>query len=211
LTLAAGTNTSIVPSGGNTLTINSTGTAGVTTLNTLAGALTLAAGSGISVTPSGGNTLTVANTAPNIPIWLAGGTYANPGVTFTASTNVLVRYASITTTSATAKVMIFATFEATTTATGTVFLTIARSAAIPTAANSTNLSDNASALTNSINGNGLSMWGLAGNTSRLTANANVVDTPGIGTWYYSIWGYDTASITSTTSELANLTILQILK
>lgn len=39
---------------------------GVTSLNTLTGALTLAAGSGISITPSGGNTLTVAalGTAP---------------------------------------------------------------------------------------------------------------------------------------------------
>jgi hypothetical protein len=37
-------------------------TAGVTTLNTLSGALTIAAGSNVTVTPSGGNTLTIAST-----------------------------------------------------------------------------------------------------------------------------------------------------
>ncbi len=39
------------------------GASGVTSLNTLSGALTIAAGTGISVTPSGGNTLTIANTS----------------------------------------------------------------------------------------------------------------------------------------------------
>lgn len=39
-----------------------TGGTGVTTLNSLSGALTLAAGSGITITPSGGNTLTIAST-----------------------------------------------------------------------------------------------------------------------------------------------------
>ncbi len=43
-----------VPSGG--------GGSGVSSLNTLTGALTLAAGSGITITPSGGNTLTIAST-----------------------------------------------------------------------------------------------------------------------------------------------------
>lgn len=38
------------------------GATGVTSLNTLTGALTIAAGTGISVTPSGGNTLTIAAT-----------------------------------------------------------------------------------------------------------------------------------------------------
>lgn len=41
-----------------------TGTAaGVSSLNTLTGALTIAAGTGVTVTPSGGNTLTIANAA----------------------------------------------------------------------------------------------------------------------------------------------------
>jgi hypothetical protein len=38
------------------------GSGGVSSVNTLTGALTLAAGSGISITPSGGNTLTIAAT-----------------------------------------------------------------------------------------------------------------------------------------------------
>ena len=206
--LVNGTGITLTPSGQN-ITIASTGSSGVTSLNSLTGALNVVAGSGISVTPSGSN-ITIANTSAVVPIWLNGGEYANPGITFSVSTNTLVRYASITTTKANAKIMIFGTFEATTSAVGTIFLTIARSTAIPTAANSTNLADRTSALTNALNGNGLSMWGLAGNTSRLTANANVVDTLATpGTYYYSIWGYDTATITSTTSELANLTILDI--
>jgi len=61
LTLAAGTNTSIVPSGGNTLTINSTGGGGVTTLNTRAGALTIDAGVGMSVS-TGTSSITLSQT-----------------------------------------------------------------------------------------------------------------------------------------------------
>ena len=205
--LVSGSGITLTPAGQD-ITIASSG-GGVTSLSGLTGALSLVAGSGISVTPSGSN-ITIANTSAVVPIWLNGGEYANPGITFSASTNTLVRYASITTTKANAKIMILGTFEATTSAVGTIYLTIARSTAIPTAANSTNLADRTSALTNALNGNGLSMWGLAGNTSRLTANANVVDTLATpGTYYYSIWGYDTATITSTTSELANLTILDI--
>lgn len=41
----------------------STSGGGVTSLNTLTGALTLTAGTGISITPSGGNTLTIASTS----------------------------------------------------------------------------------------------------------------------------------------------------
>jgi len=144
------------------------------------------------------------------PVWKAGGTYSNPNITFTANTNTLISYTSTTTTTSTAKNMIFATFEATTTATGTIYMTIARSAIPPTAVSSFNLTNGTSALTNSINGNGLSMWGSAFNTSRLTAYASVVDTPGApGTYYYSVWGYDTASITTTTSELTCLTVLNV--
>jgi hypothetical protein len=63
LSVAAGTNISVVPSGGNTLTINNTAPTPVTSLNTFTGGLTLAAGTNISVVPSGGNTLTINNTA----------------------------------------------------------------------------------------------------------------------------------------------------
>jgi hypothetical protein len=144
------------------------------------------------------------------PVWRAGGTYSNPNVTFTANTNTLITYTSTTTTTSTAKNMIFASFEATTTATGTIYMTIARSVSTPTAVSSFNLTDGTSALTNALNGNGLSMWGSAFNTSRLTAYASVVDTPGApGTYYYSVWGYDTASITNTTSELTCLTVLNV--
>jgi hypothetical protein len=144
------------------------------------------------------------------PVWASGGTYSNPNVTFTANTNTLISYTSTTTTTSTAKNMIFATFEATTTATGTIYMTIARSVIPPTAVSSFNLTNGTSALTNAINGNGLSMWGSAFNTSRLTAYASVVDTPGApGTYYYSIWGYDTAAITTTTSELTCLTVLNV--
>lgn len=45
-----------------TVTISATGTAGVTTLNSLSGALNLVAGTDISVVSSGGNTLTINNT-----------------------------------------------------------------------------------------------------------------------------------------------------
>jgi hypothetical protein len=144
------------------------------------------------------------------PVWAAGGTYLNPSTLFAANTNTLITYTSTTTTTSTAKNMIFGTFEATTTATGTIYMTIARSVIPPTAVSSFNLTNGTSALTNAINGAGLSMWGSAFNTSRLTAYASVVDTPGApGTYYYSLWGYDTASISTTTTELACLTVLNV--
>ena len=153
---------------------------------------------------------TINNNQVQGPVWKAGGTYSNPNVTFSTNTNTLISYTSTTTTTSTAKNMIFATFEATTTATGTIYMTIARSVIPPTAVSSFNLTNGTSALTNAINGSGLSMWGSAFNTSRLTAYASVVDTPGApGTYYYSVWGYDTASITTTTSELTCLTVLNV--
>jgi hypothetical protein len=48
-----------------TQSINDFESSGVSSLNTLTGALTIAAGSNITVTPSGGNTLTIASTAGN--------------------------------------------------------------------------------------------------------------------------------------------------
>jgi hypothetical protein len=59
-----------------------------------------------------------------------------------------------------------------------------------------------------------SLWpGLPATSDVIKSNdvyASVVDTPGApGTYYYSIWGYDTASISTTTSELVCLTALQV--
>lgn len=143
--------------------------------------------------------------------WLAGGSYSNPNVLVPLATNTLITSQSIVTTTSTAKILILATFEGTTIAAGTIFMTIGRSTLPPTAATTINLANGVSPLTNAINGNGLSMWGSGFNTSRFTAYASVVDTPGApGTYYYSVWAYDTAAITSTASELTNLTVLQVL-
>ena len=61
---------------------NLNGSGGVTSLNSLTGALTLSAGSGISITPSGGNTLTIAETGPGanaITALTGDGTAMGPG------------------------------------------------------------------------------------------------------------------------------------
>lgn len=55
VTLAAGTNVSLVPSG-NTITVNATpGTGGVNTVNSIQGDVNIVAGSNVTVTPSGQN------------------------------------------------------------------------------------------------------------------------------------------------------------
>lgn len=70
---------------------------GVSSLNTLTGALTLAAGTGISITPSGGNILTITNTGGVDSLWQIGGgvdslmdkrsTSSNGDGSFTAGNN----------------------------------------------------------------------------------------------------------------------------
>lgn len=79
------------------------GGSGVTSLNTLTGALTLAAGSGISITPSGGNTLTIAATGgtgtvtsvtASSPLFSSGGT--TPNLTIQVATALQNGYLSST-------------------------------------------------------------------------------------------------------------------
>jgi len=147
-----------------------------------------------------------------LPIWKIGGQHNNPNTQLLASTNTLIRTETITTTTTTAKYLILASFEGTSSANGTIYMTIGRSTnASPSATTTINLTDRVSALTNSISGNGLSMWCSQYNTANSSAYASVVDTPNfIGNVQYSIWALDTAPITNTGSELANLTIIQVL-
>jgi len=147
-----------------------------------------------------------------LPIWKIGGEHHNPNVLLPASTNTLIRTETITTTTTTAKYLILASFEGTSSVNGTIYMTIGRSTnASPSATTTINLANRVSALTNSISGNGLSMWRSQYNTANLSAYASVVDTPNfIGNIQYSIWALDTAPITNTGSELANLTIIQVL-
>lgn len=68
------------PSGGS-------GVAGVSSLNTLTGALTLAAGSGITITPSGGNTLTIAATGSSFPILAPDGSAGAPSYSWASDSD----------------------------------------------------------------------------------------------------------------------------
>ncbi len=62
------------------------GSSGVTSLNTLTGALTLAAGSGITITPSGGDTLTIASTGGS-PAGSSGAVQFNESSAFAADSS----------------------------------------------------------------------------------------------------------------------------
>jgi hypothetical protein len=143
--------------------------------------------------------------------WLSGGEYADPNVLISASTNTLITSQSIITTTSTAKILIMATYVSVATASAPFYMTIGRSTVSPTGTNTTNLANRASALTNSISGPGLAMWATQENSSRVTANAYVIDTPGsAGTYYYSLWGRSTVTVIDPNAELANLAILQVL-
>jgi hypothetical protein len=143
--------------------------------------------------------------------WLSGGQFSNPSIVIPISTNTLVTYQSVVTTTSTAKILLLASFDATSITSALIFMTIGRSTAIPTAANTINLTDRSSALTNSLSGNGLSMWRSQSSNAQFTAYASVVDTPGpAGTYYYSVWVRDNSTITDTATELVNLTVLQVL-
>jgi hypothetical protein len=156
--------------------------------------------------PTGANGVTGASIS-----WLSGGQFSNPSIVIPVTTNTLITYQSIVTTTSTAKILILASFDATSISSALIFMTIGRGIAIPTAVNTINLTDRTSALTTSLSGNGLSMWKSQSSNSQFTAYASVVDTPGAaGTYYYSIWVRDNSTITDTATELVNLTILQVL-
>ena len=161
--------------------------------------------------PTGATGPTGPTGATGPAVWLAGGEYADPNVAISPSTNTLITTQVITITSSTAKLLIMATYVAVANASAPFYMTIARSTSSPTAANSINLTDRAAALTNSIAGPGLSMWATQESSSRVTANAYVVDTPGsAGTYYYSLWGRTTATIVDSTAELASLSVIKVL-
>jgi len=143
--------------------------------------------------------------------WLSGGQYTDPNVIILAASNTLITTQSITTTSSTAKVLIMGTYISVATASAPFYMTIGRSTAPPTTSNTINLTDRVTPLTNSIFGPSLSMFASQANSSRITANAYVVDTPGsAGTYYYSLWGRSTVIISDPLAELTNLTVIQVL-
>ena len=149
-------------------------------------------------------------TGPASVAWVAGGTYSNPNITVPAATNTLISYQSITTFSTTSKYLIMVQFNGVETTAGNIFATIGRSSLVPTAANSTNLSNNSSALTNALSGNGLHIWAESSSTSTTTIICHVVDNPGsIGTFYYSLWVLSTPGISNLATELGTVTVLQI--
>jgi hypothetical protein len=126
------------------------------------------------------------------------------------NTNIYVTSQSITTTTTTAKLLIMAHFTATSVAASQFYGTIARSTASPIASNSTNLSNNAS-MTIAINTVPSHMGSVYISASGQTESIaiTVVDTPGsAGTYYYSIWCYNSGG--TITTENVMLTILQVL-
>jgi L-asparagine transporter-like permease len=161
-------------------------------------------------TGSTGSTGSTGATGPSIN-WLSGGEYADPNVVIPAATNTLITSQSVITTTSTSKILIMATYVNIATASAPFYMTIGRSTASPTPANTINLANRISPLTNSLFGTGLSMWATQEASARVTANAFVIDTPGsAGTYYYSLWGRSTVTLTDPNAELANLAILQVL-
>jgi hypothetical protein len=163
-----------------------------------------------------GNVGATGQTGPTLaPSWLSGGQFSNPNVTFANQTNTLITSQSVTSSSASAKLLIMGSFTATSAASALFYFTFGRTAGAtgtPPQSNTVNLSDRSSNLSVNIAGNGLSMWRAQSSSSSFTAYASVVDTPGPGNYTYSAWGRTAAAsgITDTTAELSNLTILQVL-
>lgn len=194
----------LVLNGLSQVTINS----GVT-VDSTGHKLTFDLGAGSAVVGQISNVSTINGQTPGL-IWEAGGTYSDPNVTVPANTNTLISYQSITTFSTTAKYLIMVQFTATEVAVGNIYATLGRSALVPTAANTTNLSDRASALTNSIAGNGLHMWVESSSSAFTTIICHAVDNPGsIGTFYYSLWIRSAPGITNLATELGTVTVLQV--
>ena len=167
-------------------------------------------------TGSTGTTGTTGATGPSMS-WLAGipsnGLFYNRvDVSVPVNTNTQLLSQSITVTSATAKILIiaqantflsnqnlflYATIGRHTSATGTA----AQNLAVPPPIAFTL----ATPIVNSIS---YRMWATVSGPSPHPATlvCNVVDTPGIGTWWYSLWVYSTGT---STAQNAFATILQV--
>jgi len=198
--------TGVTGTGAATVT---TSPAGIINVDVPAPTVTNITGSGVAVVTNAAGVYNV--NVPTPITWLAGGDYSNPNITVPVNTNTLISFQTITTTTTTGKYLIMAQFNATATAVGNIFATIGRSTASPTAANTTNLTDRVSALTNNISGNGLHMWVESSSTTATTIICQVIDTPGaIGTYYYSVWVRNAGGIATLTTELGNLSVLKIL-
>jgi len=179
------------------------------TINSTGHIQTFELGAGSAVVGELVNVSTINGATPGL-VWAAGGTYNNPNVTIPINTETLISYQSITTFSTTSKYLIMVQFNGTEVSPGNIYATIGRSALVPTAANTTNLSNRTSALSNNIAGNGLHMWVESSSSSFHTIVCHVVDTPGaIGTFYYSLWIRSATGITSLTTELGVITVLQV--
>ena len=87
LTIAAGTNISVISSGDNTLTINNTAPAGVSSFNSATGDITLVAAAGIDIQPITSTSFGVANTGIR-SLTVGATTLNNTGVTLVAGTNI---------------------------------------------------------------------------------------------------------------------------
>ena len=76
----------------------------------------------------------------------------------------------------------------------------------PTGA-TTNLARSTLDMTTDISGSLNRMWGQASNNNQTTVSCSVIDTPGSGTWWYSLWAR-TAGGTGTTQN-GTIIILQV--
>jgi hypothetical protein len=141
----------------------------------------------------------------------SGGYYSRVDVSIPVNTNIQLLSQSVTITSATAKVLIiaqantflnnqnlflYATIGRHTASTGTGAINLANSSGTVTLATGLNTT-----LSNR-------MWATASSVNPHVATlvCNVVDNPGVGTWWYSVWVYSTGTATA---ENAFATVLQV--
>jgi hypothetical protein len=133
--------------------------------------------------------------------------YESFGVGLSGNTNTQLTSQSVTITSSTAKVLITAQATLALNTVSPIYATIGQYTSAGPNTATTNLARSGVNMTTDISGPSNRLWGQASNNNQTTVSCSVIDTPGIGTWWYSLWvrtGGGTAS-----AQYGTIIILQV--
>jgi len=126
----------------------------------------------------------------------------NMNASFSANTNTQLTRQSVTITSETTKVLIMAQGNISLSSLGAAYASIGRHTSAGPSTSTINLARSGITMSDSLVTGVNRMWGGSSRIVQTTVNCSLIDTPGIGTWWYSLWVHTTVS-----ADPQNVTII----